>query len=398
MSKNTITLIDPIQESSHSPTVSSGVAVEQSRAIQEVQGAILMAKKFPRDEDAAYARIITSCKRKSLAEVAMYAYPRGGQTVTGASIRLAETIAKAWGNMQFGIVELEQDTKAGRSEIMTYAWDLETNTREVKSFTVPHERHTKKGVTKLTDPRDIYELIANQAARRLRSCIFGVLPGDVVEEAINQCEKTLQGNSDEPLADRVRKAVSAFSDYGVTKTMIEKRLAHKLEATTIQELVNLQKIYRSLKDGMTTVGDFFETPDVIVADENKNQTTHPLNASVDAAMQQKTAGNPPMSQPVTDISDGVISDNPVQGSHDEENVTVGHETTLPPLDLIPENEVRTQQQVKIDADNMMNHLKNTPLEKRKELLEKHDPGLLKSLANVGLGMTKPKVMKLLSEA
>ena len=106
-----------------------------SRQAQEVQAAMVIAKRFPRDEVESYNRIMQSCKRKSLAESAMYEYPRGGTKVTGPSIRLAESMAQNWGNLDFGITELEQ--KNGESQVMAYAWDLETNTRQVKIFSVP---------------------------------------------------------------------------------------------------------------------------------------------------------------------------------------------------------------------------------------------------------------------
>lgn len=109
-----------------------------SRQAQEVQGAMVIAKRFPRDEVESFNRIMQSCKRKSLAESAMYEYPRGGTKVSGPSIRLAEAMAQNWGNIDFGITELEQ--KNGESQVMAYAWDLETNTRQVKIFSVMSKR------------------------------------------------------------------------------------------------------------------------------------------------------------------------------------------------------------------------------------------------------------------
>ena len=191
-----------------------------SRQAQEVQAAMVIAKKFPRDESVAWSRVMTACQRKSLAEQAMYEYPRGGTKVTGPSIRLAEAMAQAWGNLDFGIVELEQ--KNGESQVMAYAWDLETNTRQTKIFSVPHIRGTKKGNIPLTDPRDIYEMVANQGARRLRACILGVIPGDVIDAAVDACQKTLAGGNKEPLIDRVRKGAKIFEDkFSVTIPMLE---------------------------------------------------------------------------------------------------------------------------------------------------------------------------------
>lgn len=228
-----------------------------TRQAQEVQAAMVVAKKFPRDEIEAFNKIMRACQRKSLAEQSMYEYPRGGTKVTGPSIRLAEALAQNWGNLDYGIIELEQ--KNGESQVMAYAWDLETNTRQTKIFSVPHIRSTKKGNKVLTDPRDIYEMVANQGARRLRACILGVIPGDVIDSAIEQCELTLRTNNPEPLIDRVRKMVKAFEDkFSVTKEMIEEFLGCSSEAFSENDFVRLRKVYGSLKDGMAKREDYFK--------------------------------------------------------------------------------------------------------------------------------------------
>src|SRR5690625_1573080 len=134
---------------------------------------------------------------------------------------------------------------------MAYAWDLETNVREEKIFTVPHSRYTKsKGVTKLTDPRDIYELVANHGARRLRACILGIIPGDIVDKAVEECNKTMKGVNKGPLKDRIADALKAFKEkYRVTQEQIEDRFGYNVDAFTERDLLDLIKIYNSLKDG-----------------------------------------------------------------------------------------------------------------------------------------------------
>lgn len=233
--------------------------IEISRAIQEVQGAILVAQKCPRDEVRAYKKIIDSAKRKSLAESAVYAYPRGGQIIKGPSIRSAETIAKYWGNLDYGIKELSQDNKNHVSEVMAYAWDLETNTRQCKVFKVSHTRIAKGIIKTLTDPRDIYELVANQGARRLRACILGIMPSDIVEDFINECEKTLAGDNSKPLKERIKEMVKAFEALGVSQDMIEKRFGCRADSFIEKQLVDLRAIYKSIKDNFQTIDNFFET-------------------------------------------------------------------------------------------------------------------------------------------
>ena len=217
------------------------VAIESSRAMVEAQGKLLLAKQFPRNYTQSYTKAIEACQRKGFAESAFYSYPRGKETVTGVTIRFAEELARCYGNMDYG-------------------WDLETNTISSQNFTVEHIRETRYGNNKLTSQRDIYEKTANDGARRLRSRILAILPPDLIENCINECKKTLRGEESLPLSDRVRTLVAYFSKKGVTQEMIEKRLNHKVETMTSDELVEYTGIYNGLIHKETTVSDWFEQP------------------------------------------------------------------------------------------------------------------------------------------
>lgn len=256
-----------------------------SRQAQEVQAAMVIAKKFPRDENASWGRVMRACQRKALAEQAMYEYPRGGQKVTGPSIRLAEAMAQAWGNLDFGIIELEQ--KNGESQVMAYAWDLETNTRQTKVFSVPHVRRAKGHNVTLEDPRDIYEMVANQGARRLRACILGVIPGDLIDDALAECQKTLAGNNSEPLIDRIRKGAKLFEDkFSVTVPMLEKYIGCKLEAFSENDLIRLNNVFRSLKDGMARREDYFE----VAPEVDDSEISNPFDEATEQVKEDKKKG------------------------------------------------------------------------------------------------------------
>lgn len=258
--------------------------VAQTRQAAEIQAAMVIAQKFPRDTMRSYSRIMEDCKRKTLAEKSVYAYPRGGTTVTGPSIRLAECLARAWGNMDFGITELERKPamgnipgesdndlllRLGNKHQINNSFHSPSFSRQIFKL---ENGQKKKIQEQLTDERDIYEMIANQGARRLRACILKMIPVDIVESAVDQCEKTMEGGNG-PLIDRVRAVVLAFQAYAVTQEMIEKRLGHKIEATSEAELVKLKSIGNSLKDGAASREDFFELPQT---DEAKAEAA-PLN-------------------------------------------------------------------------------------------------------------------------
>lgn len=234
------------------------VAVESSRAIAEAQGKLIMAKRFPRNHIDSYSKAIEACRRKGFAEKAFFSYPRGGQTVTGVTIRFAEEMARCYGNLDYGIKEMSHEE--GKSEMQAYCWDLETNTVSSQNFTVEHILETKQGNRQLTSQRDIYERTANDGARRLRSRILAILPPDLVEDCIAECKKTLAGNNEMSLADRIKYIVTTFGKIGVTKEMIEKRLGHTVESMNYDELTEYIGIFNGLKQKETTISDWFEQP------------------------------------------------------------------------------------------------------------------------------------------
>ena len=235
------------------------IAVESSRAVAEAQGKLIIAKRFPRDEVQAYAKAVQASQRPQMANAAFYSFPRGkGNNVSGPSIRFAEELARCWGNIDYGIKELSRDS--GKSEMQAYAWDMETNTISLQNFTNPHRREVSGKMVDLSSDRDIYELNANMAARRLRARILAVLPNWLVDDCIAECKKTIAGQNDVPLIDRVRKMLSQFEKYNITKEMIEKRVGHTIETTSQEEFVDLVGIFNSLKDKQSTVADWFDQP------------------------------------------------------------------------------------------------------------------------------------------
>lgn len=251
------------------------VAIEASRAIAEAQGKLVIAKRFPRDEVAAYAKAMQACQRPSMAAKAFYSFPRGGQTVEGPTIRFAEELARCWGNIDYGIKELSQDD--GKSEMQAYAWDLETNAQSVQNFTNPHQREKTDRKTRttvmenLTSQRDIYENNANMATRRLRSRLLAILPSWFVEDAIAECKKTLAGKNDTPLIDRVKNMVVQFAKLGVSQSQIEKRLKKKVDTMNADDFTEFIGIYNAIKNGESKVADWFES-DPVASDLTRELT------------------------------------------------------------------------------------------------------------------------------
>jgi hypothetical protein len=233
--------------------IGQGTAVEQSRAVAEVEAAIVVAMRHPRNTDLAVLDMQRSCSRKSLAEQAFFRFPRGRDDrgrpvhVTGESVHLARELARCWGNVQYGIKELRRDDEFGQSEMLSFAWDVQTNTRSETTFVVPHLRDKKGGAERLTDVRDIYENNANMGARRVREMIFAILPRWFTEEAVATCYRTLESDEDGTLPERIEKCAHAFSQMGITVPQLEARLGAPRSAWQPTDLAQLTVIFRSIQ-------------------------------------------------------------------------------------------------------------------------------------------------------
>lgn len=267
----------PVQQ----PETGAMVQAESAKQIAEVKAKVFMAKQFPRDKFTAVQSIGEECQRKGLASQAVYSFPRGGQTVMGPSIRLAEVLARYWGNMEYGFREIDNDGE--KSVLEAYAWDMQTNTRASRVFEVPHVRHTRKGIKKLSDPRDVYEMCANYANRRVRACILQMIPGDVVDRAALICKETcMKSDGDIPLEDRVIKMIAAFKKLGIKKEHIEERLGYNVDSITVEDLYELMTIYNAIKDGHSKRSAFFE-----ISDSEPSEKTQALKDKIKGNTDEK---------------------------------------------------------------------------------------------------------------
>lgn len=229
---------------------------EMTKAMAEVQARVVVAKQFPRDISLAESRIQASCERKSLAEVAEYEFPRGGTKVCGASIKLLEVVAQCYGNIQSGWDCMVRDMENNISHCKAFAWDVENNNYYELKFDVPHIREKKNGNELLTNPRDIYELEANQASRRVRKCLETVVPRDLVEQARVWCNQTLTMKID--IQKGIDDGIQYFKEqYGVTQKQFEKYFGMSRQGFNKNQYLQIKKLANAIKDGLTTVEEIF---------------------------------------------------------------------------------------------------------------------------------------------
>jgi hypothetical protein len=216
-------------------------------AQHEIQSAIIVARRFPRSEDQAFAKLMKSCQRTSFAEDAEYSFPRGGQNVTGPSVNVAREAARVWGNLRYGLYVTRDDAES--RQVRGWAWDLETNTKIEMEDDFAKLVYRKKGGWVTPDERDLRELTNRRGAILVRNCLLQLLPKDLIEDALRACRETIEkGVAQDPDGAR-KKLILAFGQLNVTPEMLEGFLGHKLSESTPAEISELRTIFTSIRDG-----------------------------------------------------------------------------------------------------------------------------------------------------
>ncbi|MGH8266899.1 MAG: hypothetical protein ACRETH_05475 [Steroidobacteraceae bacterium] len=284
------------------PTGASAQALV-AREAQDILVQMLAARQSPRDPVKASDRVLNAFTRPGLCEEAMYSYARGGTEIMGLSIRAAEELARQWGNMRCGVAELSRS--AGYSEVLAYAQDLETGYSDEKRFHVRHWRNVRGGKGyPVTDERDIYEVVSNQAARRKRACILAVVPGDIQEAAERQIAVTLKLKA-EVTPERFQALQEKFAQIGVSKAQLEKKIQRHLEAMLPAQFLALGRMFNSIRDGMSTASEWFEPIEGEAPPPAYAQRTGTEN--VKEALREQSPGKAPAAvPPAAATADGEI--------------------------------------------------------------------------------------------
>lgn len=220
----------------------------------EIQSAIIIAKRFPRDEDAAFQKLMKACGRSTFAEDAEYSFPRGGQPVTGPSVALAREAARVWTNIRHGLTIIRDDAQS--RQIQGWAWDVETNTKVTAEDDFQKLIYRKSKGWIAPDERDLRELTNRRAAILIRNCILQILPKDLIEDALYTCHTTLESDAAKDPDSARKRILVAFSELNVSAEMLAAYLEHPVGQSSPAEIADLRSIYKSISDGNSKWSDY----------------------------------------------------------------------------------------------------------------------------------------------
>lgn len=274
--------------------LAASASAAQAKALVEAK--FVMAAHRPRNIMQARNQILEACKRPKFAERAWYAKPVGKvkdergnwvqNFVRGPSIRFAEEAIRAMTNVATMVTILHEDDE--KRILYIDVVDLESNTSYGDTVTIGKtiERKDSKGRDVVGERINSYgdkvfivvatedELTIKMGAAKskiIRNSGLRLVPQDLIEEAEEVVEKTLNGDTTDISAQR-KKMVDAFGEIGVGPLDLETFVGGKVETCSALQLKTLRGIYAAIKDGEAKWSDYVDGKETTDGNNTGEQT------------------------------------------------------------------------------------------------------------------------------
>lgn len=246
-----------------------------AKATADINARWMIAMHRPRHMPDVRALLLKECARPSFAVKAIYVIPRGRTQIKGLSIRFAEAALKAMGNMGCEAQTL-YDSDEERVIRITVT-DYEGNSAWSRDITVKKTKEVRKlrddmrpirtrintygdtvYVVEATDD-DVTFKEASAISKASRTGILRLVPANILAEAQEKCEQTQQDQAaKDPDAERNRM-LDAFASLNTKPSWVADWLGKPVEQVTPPEIVELQQLYRAIRDGETNLDDAMKT-------------------------------------------------------------------------------------------------------------------------------------------
>lgn len=237
------------------------IEIKQADVLQainksEIDIQVATAKQYPRNIPDVLNKISTYATMDTeTAADCFYVLRRSGSggsaTVEGLSVRMAEIIAGAWGNLRVQTRIVGNDGRTITAQGICH--DLETNV--AVSVEVKRRITDKYGKTYSED----MQVVTGNAASAIafRNAVLKVVPKAVTKRVIEGVKQVALGQSLDLETSR-QKMLEYFGKLGVTKDMILDYLnLNKVEEIDKEAVFELRATANAIKEGTTTVQETF---------------------------------------------------------------------------------------------------------------------------------------------
>lgn len=254
-----------------------------ARAELDVQ--INTAKAYPRDTNQCIEYAIQlATLDEATAQSCFYCLMRkekdgSKKEIRGASIRLAEIMMCAWGNIHAATRIIENDGRHITAEGV--AWDLQSNVKSAMQNKVSIRFGEKDGKGGYTANTDMQTVLSNAAsAKALRNAIFKVVPKALVDRVLERAMTFSVGN-EERMAAKRDEIFEKLKNHQISeKTILDFYEKKNREEITRDELRQLIGLCTAITEGLISAKNAFQdSPEETPAKDQINNLVKEKNAT-----------------------------------------------------------------------------------------------------------------------
>lgn len=181
----------------------------------EIDCQVSTAKAYPRVlKTAVDEAIATATFNQAIAQSCIYSVPRGGKTITGPSVRLAEILISSWGNLHCSTRLVKNDGKFIGVEAIV----IDRQKNNIISETVERSIMTsaKHGAPKSFSYDMQSVAISAAASIALRKAVFRLIGKQFIDIIYEAAKQVATGN----INVVAQKAIEYFAKRGITQEKI----------------------------------------------------------------------------------------------------------------------------------------------------------------------------------
>lgn len=248
----------------------------------EVDMKITTARKYPRTLSKVKQDMLSfATLDDETASACFYTLPRGGKTIQGPSIRLAEIAVSSFGNIATGTRVLNVVAHGDNPHITIQAvcHDLQNNvTVSIEKRRAINAKKNHDGTKKPISDDDIQLAVNACSAVAFRDCVFKVIPQALIKPVYEAAKRVAVGDVKSLTVNR-QKVIDRLKQMGALEERIFAVVeARKIDDITVEKLEILIGLGTSIRDGVTTIEKAFpaieqEQPERGQAAEIKLPTT-----------------------------------------------------------------------------------------------------------------------------
>lgn len=292
--------------------LASDVLAAQARAQVQARYIVAATPGNQRDWDTVRQRILHDCERPTFAETAIYKKPVGNSTVTGLSIRFAESAKRAMGNLLTERTVIYDDPQ--KRIVRITVTDLESNATDQKEVTLEKtvERRSPKGRNIVSQRINSYgdavyiveatedELLTKESSllsKIERQLTLKMLPGDIQDEALRAIRCT-QEKADKTDPDAAKKRLmDAFDDIGIRVPDLKSFLGiDSLDSMQPSDLKQLREIFTAIREGETNWREVMEQREAARGKKSEGEASAKTQSLTEKVRQKAAKASAPVAE------------------------------------------------------------------------------------------------------